>query len=130
MPFGAAALRASLVLALLLTAGRAADRGPEGGGAVSADRVARCLEVMGRARPWRDPFETSRERARRLAVLEARRRLVLEAIVRVGGVRMAVINGRTLAVGQRVRGWEVIAVGPNEVLLRREGRSRRLRLVR
>ena len=59
MPFGAAALRASLVLALLLTAGRAADHELEEGGAVSADRVVRCLDTLRRARPWRDPFELS-----------------------------------------------------------------------
>lgn len=58
-----------------------------------------------------------------------RRSLVLESTFVSSGRKLAIINGRLLAVGDSIQGAKVIDIKPYEVSLRKRGRAMRLRLV-
>lgn len=55
--------------------------------------------------------------------------LVLQSVLIAANRRIAVINGQKLAVGDRIRDQEVIEIRTSEVVLRRAGRERVLKLL-
>ena len=55
--------------------------------------------------------------------------LVLQSVLIAPNRRIAVINGQKLAVGDRIRDQEVIEIRTHEVVLRRAGHERVLRLL-
>ena len=54
----------------------------------------------------------------------------LQAVFRGPGGARALINGRLVAVGERVDGARVVAIGPGRVVLATDAGRRELRLVR
>ena len=55
--------------------------------------------------------------------------LVLQSVLIAPSRRIAVINGQKLAVGDRIRDQEVIEIRTHEVVLRRSGQERVLKLL-
>lgn len=55
--------------------------------------------------------------------------LVLQSTMVSPERRIAVINGRRYATGSRLANWEVAAIDTNEVVLRDQGKEKRLQLL-
>lgn len=65
----------------------------------------------------------------RLIPVEARGGLLLQTTNISPGRRSAVINGKTLAEGERIGGAKLVAINPHEVTLSQNGRDVYLRLM-
>ncbi len=87
------------------------------GGRVSLREVEAYIEAL-RERPMRNPFLSSRdlEWDRFLEKLQLPR---VEGVVRIGGKRLAAIEGKWLKVGDRVKGFVLTKVEDRGVTLRR-----------
>ncbi len=55
--------------------------------------------------------------------------LILQSTLISPERRIAIINGRTVSVGAKIDGAEIIVIRPNEVMIKQDGTTRSLRLL-
>lgn len=89
--------------------------------------LALALGVCAQAAPV-DPTRPPRELAPAAATAQPRTPLKLQAILRAPGGARAVINGQSLAVGERLGDARVLAIHSRSVLIEQQGQRDWLRL--